>query len=460
MVPLPPYARRVEYLESTGTQWIDTGVSVTSEVRAQIRFLQRTKVSGENAIFGNYLKRPVHIGTFVGLMSKFSSWHGPNTTWNFGGAQTEEWINVQYVDSTSTGRKCVVNGVEYTDTDKTSYWANGQRFALFASGIDMYSMSVIRVSSCKIYADGTLVRSFVPCRILDTGYLWDEVNGVMYGNSGTGDFVLGPDVREGVVPTRLNPFGIGRRMSDVPCYEDGAVMILDGIFNVGVGRHSSESSTTSWKDLVGGHDATLTRASNGWTTNSLNTKVLTGGTASTVAAGAFPGIPFAENTTVEMVFRVDQAQNANGEVIVFVGGYDRFGFSFVSGGTAGNLIIATTPDTRIAVDMSDPGVDSDICDLGKVHHFCVVFGESDSLTGWSLYHNGSVQPLYVRGGNLGAQSDGTGTIVGRTNSTNVPNNANGQILAFRVYNRALTQAEISNHWLVDRDRFGIRKIVQ
>ena len=34
----------------------------------------------------------------------------------------------------------------------------------------------------------------VPVRIGSTGYMYDKVSGNLFGNSGTGSFILGPDV--------------------------------------------------------------------------------------------------------------------------------------------------------------------------------------------------------------------------------------------------------------------------
>lgn len=52
-----------------------------------------------------------------------------------------------------------------------------------------------RFYSGKIWDSSyALVRDFIPVRIDTTGYLYDNVSKQLFGNSGTGDFVLGPDV--------------------------------------------------------------------------------------------------------------------------------------------------------------------------------------------------------------------------------------------------------------------------
>lgn len=53
----------------------------------------------------------------------------------------------------------------------------------------------IRLWSCKIYEGNTLTMNLVPCRDSNNvGYLYDTVGNQLYGNAGTGSFVLGPDV--------------------------------------------------------------------------------------------------------------------------------------------------------------------------------------------------------------------------------------------------------------------------
>lgn len=46
----------------------------------------------------------------------------------------------------------------------------------------------------KLYHDGILVRDFIPVRVGNVGYMYDEVSGQLFGNAGTGEFILGPDV--------------------------------------------------------------------------------------------------------------------------------------------------------------------------------------------------------------------------------------------------------------------------
>jgi hypothetical protein len=51
-----------------------------------------------------------------------------------------------------------------------------------------------RIYGCKITEGSEVVADFIPVRKGTVGYLYDRVSGKLFGNDGTGDFVLGPDV--------------------------------------------------------------------------------------------------------------------------------------------------------------------------------------------------------------------------------------------------------------------------
>lgn len=640
MYPLPPYARRVEYLESTGSQWIDTELGYFPE------FEIGAVVPG--AVGNNTL--------------------GINQSWKLGRHSAAEPVwratinNKSYVTSVSCGTYADMSyhGTTFkcnsdTFTVNANQYVSGT-MVLFSVGVALPSAYPLKLYYCRLFdQNGNLVRSFIPCRINGIGYLWDEVNGRFHENKGTGEFVLGQDIREGAIPSKINPMGVARRLDPAPydaeleyleatgtqwletglkistqgtlnfsfalygdrpssgidCLfcarnwsgstmqnsitlfwysenysaaanrnkfgldirptgqgarqfisfspgttrheiqiskkafivdgtnlytatvsdfttqatlkllmasqadgiasyqavgrlygfeyldadgnlvmklvpvkkngvgymfdqvsgqffgnagtgafglgpvkgyiQDGLIMQLDGFYNEDTQRHNG--SATVWKDLAGDRNVTLTRASNGWNKDSLNTKVVTGGSTATIAAGTFPGIHYSPGTTVEMVYRVDTAQNTNGEVLTFVGGYERMAISHVSGGTAGELFIASAPDTRIGVDMTSPDIDPDLTTREIVQQIAVVFGQSNDVTGWAIYHKSNPQPIYNRGGSLGTQSDGTGTIMGRVSSS--PDNAAGVVYALRIYNRALTQEEVKHNWELDKARFNI-----
>ena len=221
-VPLPPYARRIEYLESTGTQYVDTGVAPTTTLSLDCSGYFPNTVPG--ARFGSRRSAASECFYVVGVTT------GNMDVERFSLGLSGTGVELQRYADPKPLRRFVLDAatksasLEYADGTSGSLSFSQSAFAgsypifLLAAnlaGTASHSITGTRLSACRILDGSTLVRSFVPCRVLDVGYLWDEVNGVMYGNPGTGDFVLGPDVREGVVPTPMNPFGVGRRQEEI-----------------------------------------------------------------------------------------------------------------------------------------------------------------------------------------------------------------------------------------------------
>lgn len=221
-VPLPSYAKRIEYLESTGTQWIDTGIVPTDTTGVEAVLTICSDNGTDNVPFGARMD-----SGHTRFLEDIDWGNSDSIGWGFGtysavDARCSLTGKAGAVVTTSINfhndRRGRVDGVDY-DTSLETKSLPSITCPIYICAIDFngtaqhqYTGRIYRVT---ITSGSAIVRSFVPCRILDTGYLWDEVEGKFYGNQGTGDFVLGPDVREGVVPTRLNPFGVGRRMEEI-----------------------------------------------------------------------------------------------------------------------------------------------------------------------------------------------------------------------------------------------------
>jgi hypothetical protein len=52
-----------------------------------------------------------------------------------------------------------------------------------------------RIYSFVASVNGTILRDFIPVRKGTTGYMYDKVSGQLFGNSGSGNFILGPNIK-------------------------------------------------------------------------------------------------------------------------------------------------------------------------------------------------------------------------------------------------------------------------
>jgi hypothetical protein len=100
--------------------------------------------------------------------------------------------------SPSTG-KVIEDGVSY-DIGTNPLNQDSDKIVLFAryntSSGEVDGISAITIYWMKIYSpDKTeLLFDLIPVRVGDVGYMYDRVSGQLFGNAGTGEFVLGSDI--------------------------------------------------------------------------------------------------------------------------------------------------------------------------------------------------------------------------------------------------------------------------
>lgn len=195
---LPSEYERVEYLQSSGTQWIDTGVSNIS-VNAKAIIYGEFQ-SGAN-MFGNcaYTTPDSSSG---GLLFMFSTSSGASS---FG-----KGVNNVFVNSTKDqlgmsgilGTKYKVelnkNGIFVDDTKKLDWsetptqMINDYNLRLFG-GYGAYNTPIAKLCYFKLYDNDKLVRDFIPAvrKSDNVAGLYDMVTRQFFTNQGTGTFAVG-----------------------------------------------------------------------------------------------------------------------------------------------------------------------------------------------------------------------------------------------------------------------------
>lgn len=208
-----PYQCEVEYLQSTGTQYIDTQIPsatpTTDSVQVVVRFrLDSGRYFGSYNEIGIFGRKKLYGTTDNSAPSLFLNKNlVVHMSCDFVSGQTYVVGAVCVVGNTydisatfnyPSGRYIVVNGINYGNSEKlnkslrkTSDIAN---FLVFADGpIDRGSD--ISIYSCSLLVNGVLVRDFIP--VLDwndTPCLYDKVSGQLFYNAGTGEFLYGEKV--------------------------------------------------------------------------------------------------------------------------------------------------------------------------------------------------------------------------------------------------------------------------
>ena len=107
---------------------------------------------------------------------------------------TNDWYKVLFENNRVEINGIIFNGVPYDYRD-------GYHFLCFASSAtngtaEYYSDDVtfVDIAHISISLNNIVLRDLIPVRVGKVGYMYDKVSGQLFGNSGTGEFILGPDV--------------------------------------------------------------------------------------------------------------------------------------------------------------------------------------------------------------------------------------------------------------------------
>lgn len=204
---LPAGYTELQYIESTGTQYIDTGVTTSNDMKGEIR--------------GKFLSVDT---TSAHLLSARQGGNGYNSlvAWNNNGdggyftqfsasytrvvmpKDTNIHILQGVVTPTSTSTY-VDSSVDTISAENVGYNQNLYINARNIDGTSVVDISTYRYYYVKIWKSGSLVRDFVPAKNASGVVgMYDTVSGTFFTNKGTGDFVAGPDA----VPTPDAPMDI------------------------------------------------------------------------------------------------------------------------------------------------------------------------------------------------------------------------------------------------------------
>ena len=175
---LPNEYIELEYIQSSGTQIIDSGITNSINISFDITFEFPSIPSSTFGICGS------------------NSWGG-----FFGRSYTDVWLDYNINDkkyytttqlSANTKYTAIANrnGIQVNDLPFSSI-DDGNGYSGTFKIFKAYSYySTMKLYGCKLYDNGTLVRDFLPSiRKTDLAIgLYDLVNEVFYGNSGSGVF--------------------------------------------------------------------------------------------------------------------------------------------------------------------------------------------------------------------------------------------------------------------------------
>ncbi len=183
--PVLPYDAQVEYLQSSGTQYIDTdvlfqiGLQIDIEAKINSNYSTTQVLLGPSASGGCWLGNVSYNSGSFGI--------GANANQVIGRSNSKTSMTLNYIQGSTT---LVGNGITRSLSRGTN--PTTTTIKLFSTGSGYYSYA--NIYSCVISHNSVILANFIPVRKDGIGYLYDKISGNLFGNSGTGSFTLGNDV--------------------------------------------------------------------------------------------------------------------------------------------------------------------------------------------------------------------------------------------------------------------------
>lgn len=193
---IPSTYERLQYLQSNGNQYINTGVTITGSpltLRGKVELTVDT--TDEKDFFGNLSSSATNSQyAFVcGTRYTHQWYHWGGSVFSVASYQIGVPYNVEYTYFDTGGREFTIDGVKYVSSESNYYMFNTNSFpiGLFSGAGDrLYDASSVKLYNAQIIISGITVRNFVPCRRISDSALgmYDTITGNFYTNLGSGSF--------------------------------------------------------------------------------------------------------------------------------------------------------------------------------------------------------------------------------------------------------------------------------
>jgi hypothetical protein len=193
---LPSSYTAVDYLQSTGTQWIEMGVAPNQNTKAVLKIKINTFTSRGASLIGSRTdinsddQFTTYLDDYGGTRFLFRMDGQPKTT-SWTGLTTNK-IYIVTLSGTEMKAELEDGTAVFSKTFSVPDFTSTVTMALFRSKGVSGAYFQGRIYSCKHYSGDELIQDFVPC--LDTDSvpcMFDLVSRKPFYNVGTGSFTWG-----------------------------------------------------------------------------------------------------------------------------------------------------------------------------------------------------------------------------------------------------------------------------
>ena len=190
---LPQGYTELQYIESSGTQYVDTGIKPNQDTQVAARLMLLSSTTAY--LFGARGNNDENFNNRYGILytgdqlfrSDYNTGNGPTFP-------PDLTPNVAY-PITKNKNMCAMGDYSVTSPQGVFQSPYDMLIGCVNEGGSPAYFSSLRIYSFSIFADGEICREYVPA-INPNGEigLYDLVNDQFYGNAGSGSFTAGPEV--------------------------------------------------------------------------------------------------------------------------------------------------------------------------------------------------------------------------------------------------------------------------
>ena len=186
-----PY-EELEYIKSTGTQFIDTGIPARTNTSIEVD-AKLNAINNRTTMMGNW-------GTRENDDLRWCVYfHNDNRLYFYISTSNYSWVWSSNAGNRMTYKidhnKFYVNGNLYKDFTSRGNIDTQKNALIFTASSDGSDACYMTLYACKVWENDVLVRDFIPVRRKSDNEicLYDKLTEEFYTNRGTGSFSAGPE---------------------------------------------------------------------------------------------------------------------------------------------------------------------------------------------------------------------------------------------------------------------------
>lgn len=191
-----PY-EELEYIKSTGTQFIDTGIPAGTNTSIEVD-AKLNAINNRTTMMGNWGTRENENLRWCVFF------YNDNRLYFYISTSNYSWVWSSNVGNRMTYKidhnKFYVNGNLYKDFTSKGNIDTQKNTLIFTASSDGSDACYMTLYACKVWENDVLVRDFIPVRRKSDNEicLYDKLTEEFYTNRGTGSFSAGPEKNQNI----------------------------------------------------------------------------------------------------------------------------------------------------------------------------------------------------------------------------------------------------------------------